>query len=351
MKRVLVVDDSAFARKLVKDVIDSSGEFILAGTAANGRDALARIEELRPDVITLDIEMPIMDGLETLAQIMLRRPTPVVMLSSLTTEGAAVSLSALELGAVDVVAKPISHGLPQLQTIAGELLAKLSVAAQVDVTRLADRSHRGTRRIIKPSTGRLGPVLPIVVIASSTGGPRALRRLIPELSMKRSAFYVVIQHLPVGFTGAMVHSMNMLTPLNVREAEPGDWPIPDTLLVAPSGRHCAFGRNGKITLTDDPTLWGVRPAADVTMCTAGVVFGSRVIGVVLTGMGRDGANGLSVIKENGGKTLAEHESTCIIYGMPKAAAETGAVDRVVPLDDMAGAIAVCVESVSRANAA
>ncbi len=346
MKRVLAVDDSAFVRKLIREILDSSGEFTVVDTARNGVEAMAKLEKVQPDIITLDIEMPEMNGLETLAQIMKVRPTPVVMLSSLTTKGAEISIAALGLGAVDVVAKPIAHGLPQLRDIADDLLRTLRYAATVDVSKLAkqnDAYNVSAATVIARAPRMHSDVLPVVVIAASTGGPRALRYLVSKLDTARSAFYVIVQHLPAGFTAMFAKDLNTLTPLNVREAVDGDLPMPDTILVAPGGRHSAFMKGGRLTLTDDPPLWGVRPAADITMVSAGNVFRQRGIGVVLTGMGKDGAHGLGIMKANGGRTFAEHESTSLIYGMPKAAMDSGAAQRAVPLEEMPAAIALAME--------
>lgn len=351
MKRVLIIDDSVFIRKLLKDIVNQSGEFTVAGVAINGRDALRQIHEIEPDVITLDVEMPVMNGLETLGAIMKQRPTPVVMLSSLTTKGASTSIAALQLGAVDVVAKPIVNGFPQLQEIAGEIIAKLRAAAAVNPARLVptDSLTAPVKKITRTQTA--GSTLPVVMIAASTGGPRALRQIIPQLHSEVSAFYFVIQHLPVGFTKHFAQDLDKISWLNVREAEEGDTPKPDTLLVAPAGKHSAFTRGGKITLTEEPPLWGVRPAADIPMCTAAEIFGSRVVGAVLTGMGRDGAHGLLQIKKHGGRTLAEDQTTCVIYGMPKAAAENGAAQQIVKLDDMPAAIAASAKEITLNKAA
>lgn len=351
MTVALVVDDSAFTRKLIKGILTSSGQFSAVETVTNGKEALERLEQIAPDVITLDVEMPIMNGLETLARIMEIRPTPVVMVSSLTTEGAGISVEAMENGAVDVVAKPIAHGLPQLQDISDELVSRVVAASRINPSKLR---RLNTGKIAPPhrmAARKPGIDYPIVAIASSTGGPRALRYLIPRLSLDRTAFYIVVQHLPVGFSAPMARDLNKQTALEVREAATGDIPRPDTLLLAPAGFHCAFKMGGRIVLNEDPPLWGVRPSADVTFSTAGAVFGKRVIGVVLTGMGRDGAHGLSIIKDNGGRTLAEHESSCVIYGMPRAAIENGAAQTIVPLEEMPQAIAAAVESTAREIAA
>lgn len=351
MKKVLIVDDSAFARKLIRDILSSSAELTVVDTASNGLDALAKLDEVRPDVITMDVEMPGMNGMETLARIMEVRPTPVVMLSSLTTMGAEISVAALGLGAVDVLAKPIARGLPQLQEIADALISTVVSAAAVDVRKLTKRGDDWVMPL-RPSARRspTGPV-PVVIIASSTGGPRALRYLVPRLQTDRSAFYVIVQHLPQGFTTTFARDLNILTPMDVREAVNGDTPRPDTILIAPAGVHAQFNKSGSIVLTDDPPLWGVRPSADITMASAGNLFGARTVGVVLTGMGKDGAHGLKIIKAKGGTTLAEHESSCIIYGMPKAAINSGAAQKAVPLDRMSSAIASAVEHATNRAAA
>jgi len=345
MKRVLVVDDSAFARKMIKDILNDSGELEVVDTAFNGQDALAKLERLNPDAITMDIEMPVMNGLETLARIMEIHPTPVVMLSSLTGKNTSASVAALELGAFDVIAKPIASGLPQLKNIAAEIVEVVTAAANTDAGKLKPKPYNPPAYTPKPTASRMSSVLPVVVIASSTGGPRALRSLIPRLSTDIAAFYLVVQHLPVGFTEAMARDLNKLTSLSVREAVEGDVPTANTMLVAPAGKHCEFTKRGKITLTTEPLLWGVRPAADISMSTAGSIFANRCVGVVLTGMGRDGAYGLGVMRSHGGRTLAEAESSCVIYGMPKVAIDSGAAEKAVDLDEMPDAIAEAIRSV------
>lgn len=352
MKRVLVVDDSAFARRLIQDVLKASGQFVVVGTAVNGLDALGKLESLQPDVITLDVEMPGMNGLETLSRIMELRPTPVVMLSSMTTRGADTSIAALNLGAVDVIAKPMSHGLPQLQGIADELVSILSSAATADVRKIMRRSESLTsmeeRRTLPP---RVSCTPHTVVIASSTGGPKALRYLVPRLPVEYGTSYVIVQHLPAGFTKVLARDLDSVCRLPVHEAKSDDALVPNTVLIAPAGKHCIISLGGRIVLSDDPPLWGVRPAADITFTSAATVLRSRVIGVVLTGMGRDGASGLGMIKAKGGRTLAEHESTCVIYGMPKAAIESGAAEQAVPLDSMHSAIESAVKTVIGQRAA
>lgn len=350
-KRILVVDDSVFARKIVTDILAGSPELEVAGIAVNGLEALQLIPKLKPDVVTLDIEMPGLDGLETLRRIMAEMPTPVVMVSSLTTEGARESIQALRLGAVDIVAKP--HGSHSIGLTAQRdaLIAKVIAAANVNIKQMAPviqakPALRMPLEFIRPTSA-----FPVVIIASSTGGPRALRTLVPQLTDAAGVAYIIIQHLPEGFSAPFAQDLDKLTNLNVREAAEGDIVQPGVVLLAKAGYHCVVERAGRVKLTTDPPLWGVRPSADVTMVAAVPVFGSRLIAVVLTGMGRDGANGLKLIAEAGGIGIAEHESSCVVYGMPRAAIETGAVDIIAPLPQIAEAVNAAVIKVARAKAA
>jgi two-component system chemotaxis response regulator CheB len=336
-KRVLVVDDSVFARRIVSDIISSSVHLQVVGTAVNGRDALDQFRRLKPDVVTLDIEMPEMDGLEVLRTIMRERPTPVVILSSLTTRGARESFAALGLGAVDVMAKPHgSHSIGLAQQ-ADELIAKVVAAAGVDTASLRVPSAPRVAPA-RPANVRWSSAPPVVIIASSTGGPRALRTLVPQLSNEYGAAYVIIQHLPEGFSGPMAQDLNALTSLEVRETSDGDQVQSGHVLVARSGFHCVIEHGGRIRLAKTAPMWGVRPAADVTMASAVPVYGSRLVGVVLTGMGCDGTEGLRMIKQAGGATIAEHESSCVIYGMPRSVVEAGVVDATAPIDRVGAAI-------------
>lgn len=345
MKRVLIVDDSTFARKLIGDILLSTGEFEIVGTATNGLEALSLTHKLHPDVITLDIAMPVMNGLDTLARIMEECPTPVIVISCLTDSGGDISIKALDLGAIDVVAKTKATGMFQLRGIADELIVKVSIAAHANMGNARKIRCRQPRPATPSIQRKSFPVTPIIIIASSTGGPKALRYIVPRLDTSIQASYFVVQHLPIGFTAYLARDLDTLTELNVREAQTGDRPSANSLFIAPAGKHCAFTRDGKIDLTDEPPLWGVRPSADITMATAGTVFKSIVIGIVLTGMGRDGAHGMSIIKANGGTTIAEHESSCVVYGMPKAVIDTGSADKIVPLEEIPDAIFETIASV------
>lgn len=348
--RVLIVDDSVFARKVVSDNLISSPDIEVVGIATNGVDGLAKIKDLRPDVVTMDVEMPELDGLSTLKRVMAECPTPVVMLSSLTVGGAKESIQALRYGAVDIMAKPHGTHSIGLSLLRDELIAKVLGAAKVDVARLATPQSGNIRPKARSAT-LAGPYAPIVAIASSTGGPRALRTLIPSLTCDAGVAYVVIQHLPEGFSRPLAQDLNNFTDLNVRESEDGDTLKSGDLIFAKAGYHSVFDKFGKITLLKSPPLWGVRPSADITMASLAPVYRSRMIGVILTGMGRDGADGIKLIKEVGGMTLSEHESSCVVYGMPRVAFETGCVDIVSPLQYMAEAVNAAVIKVSQGRLA
>lgn len=326
---------------MISGIVEESPDLELAGLATNGVEALAQIARLKPDVVTLDVEMPELDGLETLRRIMRECPTPVVMLSSLTTRGASESIKALALGAIDVMAKPFGHHSLGIQAQAEELVGKILAAAAVDVASLSPIAAPAPPPRTLPPTVQEHD-FPVVIIASSTGGPRALRLLIPQLSPSLGAGYIIVQHLPDGFSGPMAEDLDNITDLHVREAAEGDVVRPGEVFVARSGSHCVVGRGGKLTLSSAPPMWGVRPAADVTMTSAAPVFGRRLIGVVLTGMGQDGADGLRVIREAGGQTLAEDQSSCVIYGMPRVAIERGFVGTVAPIERMGSAIGAVI---------
>jgi two-component system chemotaxis response regulator CheB len=446
--RVLVVDDSALMRRLFSRLLESRG-FEVIGTAADGEEAVARICALKPDVVTLDLEMPVLDGLGVLRRVMRECPVPVVMLSSRTTAGARATMQALSLGAVDFVAKPSSRD--QLEAVVGELVEKLRAAASVAAGKLA---RPGAGEVLHPpAAGKAGPERPylpekrrpdartasggpsgrpgaygkrgaspaapadsgtfperragtspsgvqparekilfpppgflpsgafsgaaagvtgagrteaargtvaggslprpvllpkrsprvdLVVVGSSTGGPAALQVIIPALPEDFPAAVVLVQHLPVGFSGPLAEHLNRRSRLPVKHAEEGDPVVPGRVLVAPAGFDLTFrGHPGRVTVHLDAGSGpvppgGFRPSVDGVMLSAAEVFGARVMGVLLTGMGRDGARGMAAIREKGGPTIAQDEATCVVFGMPKAAIDLGAALKVVPLDEVAG---------------
>jgi two-component system chemotaxis response regulator CheB len=334
--RVLVVDDSGFMRRMVADMIGSSVSFAVAGTACNGQEAVQKVLELKPDVVTMDIEMPGMDGLTALEQIMRRQPTPVVMLSSLTGYGAEETVRSLELGAVDFVCKPSGSLSVNVTEIKYLLLSKLRAAARAKL--VPPRLQALTPRV-KAAPHDAAQAAWVVAIGSSTGGPRALEEVLPRLPGDLPAAVVAVQHMPQGFTGAMADRLNSFAEVEIREAAEGDSLSRGTALIAPGGRHLVVNEQGRVTLTAEPPVWGVRPAVDLMMNSIAKVYGARTVGVILTGMGRDGASGMRAIRDRGGRTLGQDEETCVIYGMPKEAVAAGGVEMVIPLPEIADKIA------------
>lgn len=344
MINVIVVDDSAYMRHVLRSNLDADPEIRVVDTARDGQDALEKIAALKPDVVTLDLEMPRMDGFTALQRIMATSPLPVIILSSLSQEGADATIRALRLGAVDFVPKP-AGGAVDLQLILGELLQKIKQVAGMNATKL-----RSAQRVPPRESTRPAGTPPVcrdsrgaIVIGSSTGGPRALYELVPHLPASLPSGVLIVQHMPPGFTRSLAQRLDELSPLKVKEAAEGDVVQAGLALIAPGSYHMTIARGGAISLNQGPPQHGVRPAADVTMISAARVYGSSTIGVVLTGMGCDGSLGVRAIHQVGGRCIAEDESTCIIFGMPRCAIETGGVDRVVPIDKIAGEIVAMTE--------
>lgn len=344
--RALIVDDSAFMRKMVGDILSRSDKIEVVGTARNGQEALDKLEALAPHVITLDVEMPVMDGIETLRRVMEVRPTPIVMLSSLTEEGAEVTLRALHMGAVDFIHKPSGAISLDIEKVAEAIIATVEAAAGSNMSSLARRPLAGPKPVSPPPPAAPAAPRPsprpdgtghraVVVIGTSTGGPRALQEVIPRLPADLEAPVVVVQHMPPKFTKSLAERLDMLSAVEVREARDGDPIRPGTVLLAPGGRHMRVGDGHKIALSDEPPLWGVRPAADLLIESVAQSYGAGAVGVIMTGMGHDGARAMQYLKEHGGSTIAESEETCVIYGMPRAVVEAGAADEVVPLQRIA----------------
>jgi len=335
---VLVVDDSALMRRLLSDLIQSGPGFVVAGTARDGRDAVEKVKAMKPDVVTLDIEMPVMDGLAALAEIMDKHPTPVVMLSSRTQHGAAETVRSLELGAVDFVCKPSGAISTDIGRVKDMLLLKLRMAAAAKLLPAARGAETGPGMAPRKAARPREPAPRVVAIGSSTGGPRALEEIIPNLPADLPAGVLIAQHMPSGFTAAMAERLNTLSQVEVREARHSDQITRGTVLIGPGGRHLTVNKNHRVRITDDLPVWGVRPAADLLLRSAAEVFGADSVGVVLTGMGRDGAEGVRAIREAGGRTMAQDEATSVVYGMPKVALEEGSAEISVPLPHIAGRI-------------
>ena len=370
--RVAVVDDSSFVRAALVRMIVADARFEVVGQASDGRGAIELVERLRPDVVTMDYNMPGMAGDEVVRQILAKTPVPIVMVSAHTTEGASATIAALAAGAVDVVAKPGGEVSLDLAKIASELLEKLAVAGKahpmpsIALGPLArdeapPNSQRGATssrsarsvgaapavaignapRVSSPGPAPVSGALAerVVVIGASTGGPAALDALFRALPRGPSFGVVVVQHMATtDLTAALAARLGSHGTMQVREAIDGDRPRSGLALIAPGGRHLAFVAGGAVRLNDDPMQHGVRPAVDIAMRSAATAFGARCVGVLLTGMGRDGALGLAAIKASGGRTIAQDAATSVVYGMPKAAAELGVVDDVVALPNVAAAI-------------
>jgi len=296
----------------------------------------------------MDFNMPGMNGAQATRAILAERAVPVVMLSAHTQQGAKETLQALDAGAVDFVPKPNGEVSATLGAAKAELIEKLLAASGANVTAIAPRSvprppepePELEARSSPMSSRRMSLAGPhrLIVVASSTGGPQALLRVVPFLKLAGRAALVLVQHMPDGFTAALAEQLSEAARFSIREAQAGDLAAAGTALLAPGGSHLLLDRTGRVQLRLDPPVHGVRPAADPTLVSAAQCFGARTIGVVLTGMGRDGAKGLAAVKASGGTTLAQDKATSLVYGMPKAAVELGVIDTVSPLDRIAAVI-------------
>lgn len=334
--RVLVVDDSAFMRRALTSLINSGRGLTVIGTAGNGREAMAQIAALRPDVVTMDVEMPEMDGVQALAAIMARCPLPIVMLSSLTRHGADITMRCLELGAVDFQAKPSGSVSEDLSSVRYALWRKIRDAARATVQATQVFLPAPPPRKAPERTGK--PASRLVAIGASTGGPRALQEVLMQLPADLPAGVLVVQHMPPHFTAAMAQRLDGLCALNVLEASDGVRPEDGLVVIARGGQHMRLDGNGRIRLTDDPPIWAVRPAVDPMMADVAAMPRLPRLGVILTGMGQDGAHGLGELKRAGGMTIAQDEASCVVYGMPRAAVRAGVVDCSLPLAVIADAI-------------
>ena len=377
MIKILVVDDSAFMRKVLSDLFKSQPDFEVVDIGRNGAEAVEKVKQHSPDVVTLDVEMPVMDGLTALEQIMAVKPTPVVMVSSLTKAGADATIKALSLGAVDFVAKS-AGSISRIDEIEKDLLQKCREAAGVSGNRL-----RATVAAVKPVIlpERTTPAAPekplmvekvltvdkaapsmtrttsvssaisgvddwIVAIGTSTGGPRALQEVLTRLPGNLPCPTVIVQHMPPGFTKSLAERLNTLSELTVKEAADNDKLVAGTVYIAPGDFHLTLRRETSgtyVKLNKDPAIGGLRPAVDPMMVSVAETYGTKAVGVILTGMGHDGAKGMKAIKRLQGRTIAEDQSTSVVFGMPKAAIEAGVVDSILPLQQVAEGIVQCLK--------
>jgi two-component system, chemotaxis family, protein-glutamate methylesterase/glutaminase len=333
--KVLVVDDSALMRKLIPSILARDPSIEVVGTAMDGAFALKKIEELRPDVVTLDLEMPRMDGMETLRLIMRRAPMPVVLFSSHSKEGAYATLKALAFGAIDFVSKPESAAAGHLESIADLLIDKIKVAKRAAGRKLPaavvsddpPRSKKPARHPAQPSR--------IIAIGVSTGGPNALQYVLSQLPGNFPASIVVVQHMPEGFTEMFANRLDECCALDVHEAHSGDLLLAGRVLICPGNRHLMvrrMPRGDMAVLSDAAPVNGHRPSADVLFHSVAQQFGLTAVGLLMTGMGEDGAEGLGAIKAAGGMTIAQSEDTCVVSSMPRAAISKGYAEKIVPLD-------------------
>jgi len=341
MIQILIVDDSAFMRKLLSDLFSSEPDFMVIDTARNGQDAVDKVKRLKPDLITMDVEMPIMDGITALEIIMKNTPTPVVMISSLTRDGAEATMCALELGAVDFVAKSVGI-ISSISGIGHEIVAKARVAVGAKVPKFFGKTVK-MPSINNPLFQRtiVASDEQIVAIGTSTGGPRALQEIIPKLPGNLPCGVVIVQHMPPGFTKSLSERLNSLSTLTVKEAEHNDVIRPGLVLIAPGDYHMTIEREGNkkvVKLNQSNPISGHRPAVDPMMESVARAYGQRAVGVILTGMGHDGAKGVQAIKQQLGYTIAEDQSTAVVFGMSKSAIELGVVDKVAPLSAIAAEI-------------
>ena len=344
--KVLIVDDSAFMRNALSSMLSSDPEIKVIGTARDGVEAVEKVALLKPDVVTMDVEMPRMDGIEALRLIMDKTPVPVIMVSSLTVEGAHVTLDALDHGAVDFIPKNLSELSINIVKIKAMLIDKVKQIA---------RSGIGKKRKIPPPTSRqtAAPrVIPVratgerrvnvVAIGTSTGGPRALQEIIPRLPRDFPVPIVIAQHMPANFTKSFADRLNQLSQITVREAEEGEALKAGVALIAPGRGHMRVmrprGIETVVSISENKEEFIYRPSVDYLMQSISELFPGRALGVILTGMGNDGALGLAAMKKTGSRIFAQNEETCVVYGMPRAVVDAGNADKVLSIDEIAGEI-------------
>ncbi len=331
MFRVLVVDDSPTAREILTEILNSDAEIEVVGTGHDGHEAVRLTEQLRPDVVTMDIQMPNMDGFEATKEIMIETPTPIVIVSaSGVIEQVEASMRALRVGALAVLRKPPSPASLDFEKLAKEIVETVKAMAEVKVVR--HRRYPGHEALVKPSRiQRSKQEVRVVAIATSTGGPPALQQVFAELPADYPLPILVVQHIAEGFTDGFAQWLNSTVPPRVKVAERGELLAAGTIYIAPQDHHFGASRSGNVMLSSDPPVGGFRPAATYLFQSVAEAYGSAALAIILTGMGRDGVDGLRAIRAAGGRIIAQDEESCVVFGMPGAAVAEGLADRVVPL--------------------
>lgn len=336
MIKVLVVDDSALIRRILTDILNTDKDISVVGTAKNGKEALEKIETLRPDLVTLDIEMPIMDGMTALKHIVSRFKLPVIMISTLSQEGAEMTLKALDEGAVDFLAKPTNVFRLDQREVKEEIIGKVKSASKLkpSINKKTKNTKLRTRSKLE-KVQKSENFKTILAIGTSTGGPRALQTLMSSIPGNINASIVIVQHMPAKFTKSLADRLDSISEINIKEAEDGDVLKKGCGYIAPGDYHMEIeDLNGRLTvsLNQRPKIMGLRPTVDVLMESIALISTHDKLGLVLTGMGSDGAKGVLAMKKNGAYTIAQDQDSSTVYGMPRAAFETGAIDDVLALD-------------------
>ncbi|MDA8388273.1 MAG: chemotaxis response regulator protein-glutamate methylesterase [Nitrospiraceae bacterium] len=347
--KVLIVDDSSFMRKALSAMLGSDPDIEVVGTAADGREGVEKAEALKPDIITMDVEMPGMDGIEALKKIMRDNPLPVVMISAQTVEGARVTLRALELGAVDFISKNLSGSSMDIVRIRAALKEKIKHLGRKGFVRTSPERggqapdvNVALRRALKVCTD--GMRVEMVAIGASTGGPKILQQIIPALPKNFPVPVLISQHMPPNFTKPFAERLDQISGISVKEAEDGETVKGGIVYIAPGRGHMrvAGGMPRPSVSVGEGGDFIYRPSVDVLMSSVAAYFPKRAVGVILTGMGHDGLKGLTGLKNAGGRVIAQDEGTCVIYGMPKAVVDAGLADSVLPAQDITAAIVACV---------
>jgi len=337
--RVLIVDDSAVIRKLLEKFLSASPDIEVVGTAADPYIARDKLVQLKPDVMTLDVEMPRMDGISFLEKVMQHMPTRTIIFSSLAKTGSETYFRALEAGAIEIMEKPSIDVSLSMETLAAEIIEKVKSVSKARIrTGLKVAGSTQTPAPKASSSALAKTTHQLIAVASSTGGTEALKVFLAGMPANIPGT-LVVQHMPPGFTKSFANNLNKMFPFEVKEAQEGDKVVPGRVLIAPGNYHMELYRNGAyyhVKLHQEAPLHSVRPAADYMMKSVAKFVGKNACGVVLTGMGKDGAEGLLEMKKAGAYTVAQNEETCVVYGMPQAAVNLGAADRVLPLDKIAG---------------